>query len=137
MIRCFILISLEQRLTDIPAKVYQKLEVQLSDGESDCKTLACQIFPNIRQQEIEYLTTRCPTNKAKGIFKKMSEKGITVGQLVDALKFIERQDAIETLIEAGYPGEPDTIGNSIDIIIIINESWSSLFIGVNRAYIDV
>lgn len=104
---------LDQLIKDIPAKFYQKLEIQLSVGQSDCRSLACHIFPGIKQDEIEYLmaSVRCPKNQAQGVFKKMSENGIRLGQLVQALKSIERLDAIETLLDAGYPEDPDTIGN--------------------------
>ncbi|XP_031565228.1 uncharacterized protein LOC116300492 [Actinia tenebrosa] len=107
----------EQRLTDVPAKVYQELEKQLSFGQSDWKNLACHIFPSLKQDEIEYLTTRYRRNRAEGIFKKMSERGITLGQLVKGLESIERQDALEILFEAGYPRESDTIAENDESVM--------------------
>ena len=106
-----IFIISDQLISTIPYKVYSQLVLLLA---RDRINIASRIFDLTLEEAIALkdLTEHSCNSMHTGmdaVFQLMSERQVSLGELKEVLKEMNRYDAISVLTEAGYPEY--TLGN--------------------------
>ena len=97
----------DQQIKEIPAIVYRKLAVQLSIQsalDNDWRMVGDQAL-QLSQEDVDSIAHEYPQCPMKGVLRRMRERRMTIGQLVQILCEMQRWDVVELLTNAGYPEE--------------------------------
>lgn len=98
------IIGPDQLISTIPFRVYSQLALLLARNRIE---IASRLFDLTLEEAMALQDIANHTNSLRRsvdmVFELMSERHVTLGQLVEVLREIHRFDAISVLTEAGYP----------------------------------